>query len=98
LGGQAAEQASGCGQAGTGSSGDNLVEGTPLVANGRVGSASATGASPAGDPQTTQSSDSQRLVGRRYLSESSMALVLAGPGCGNQASHDHQEVNQLAAP
>ena len=38
------------------------------------------------------------LVGRRYLSESSMALVLAGPGGSNQPSHDHQEVNQLTAP
>ena len=38
------------------------------------------------------------LVGRRYLSESSMALVLAGPGGSNQPSHDHQEVSQLTAP
>jgi putative transposase len=38
------------------------------------------------------------LVGRRYPSESSMALVLAGPGCSNQPSHDHQEVSQLTAP
>jgi putative transposase len=38
------------------------------------------------------------LVGRRYLSETSMALVLTEPGGNNQPSHDHQEVSQLTAP
>jgi putative transposase len=37
------------------------------------------------------------LVGRRYLSESSMALVIAGPGHNHQSSPD-QEVAQLTAP
>jgi putative transposase len=38
------------------------------------------------------------LVGRRYLSESSMALVLATANEDQPDSPDHQEVPQLAAP
>jgi len=40
------------------------------------------------------------LVGRRYLSESSMAMVLAGSGHNDhdQTDPDHQEVPQLTAP
>jgi putative transposase len=38
------------------------------------------------------------LVGRRYLSESSMALVLAADADHRQDSPDHQEVSQLTAP
>ena len=46
------------------------------MANGRVGSASATGASLAGDPQTTQPNTHRCQVSdRRYLSEGSMALL-----------------------
>jgi transposase-like protein len=38
------------------------------------------------------------LVGRRYLSESSMALVLAAGADHHPDSPDYQEVPQLAAP
>jgi putative transposase len=38
------------------------------------------------------------LVGRRYLSESSMALVIATGGNHHPDSPDHQEVPQLTAP
>ena len=38
------------------------------------------------------------LVGRRYLSESSMALVLTTGPDQHPASPDHQEVSQLTAP
>ena len=37
------------------------------------------------------------LVGRRYLSESSMALVIAASADHHPASPDHQEVPQLTA-
>ena len=38
------------------------------------------------------------LVGRRYLSESSMALVVAVGSDHHPAGPDHQEVSQLTAP
>jgi putative transposase len=38
------------------------------------------------------------LVGRRYLSESSMALVLAASPDQHPGSPDHQEVPQLTSP
>jgi hypothetical protein len=48
------------------------------VANGRVGSASATGTSLAGDHPDHPTQDSQWQVSdRRYLSEGSMALLIA---------------------
>jgi hypothetical protein len=37
------------------------------------------------------------LVGRRYLSESSLALVITSAGQANQSRPDHQEVAQLTA-
>jgi hypothetical protein len=37
------------------------------------------------------------LVGRRYLSESSMALVIAASADHHPASPDHQEIPQLTA-
>jgi hypothetical protein len=63
-------------QAGTGSSGDRSRRRHTTAANGRVGSASATGASLAGDHPDHPISDSQWQVNdRRYLSEGSMALL-----------------------
>jgi hypothetical protein len=38
------------------------------------------------------------LVGRRYLSESSMAMVLDPGSDDHPANPDHQEVSQLTAP
>ena len=46
--------------------------------------------------QTTQPRDSQWLVGRRYVSESSMALVLANTTRNDQA-HNPKEVLELTA-
>ena len=64
------------GQAGTGSSGDRSRRRHTNAANGRVESASATGTSLAGDPQTTQPQHSQwQVAERRYLSEGSMAKL-----------------------
>jgi hypothetical protein len=47
--------------------------------------------------QTTQPEDSQWLVGRRYLSESSLALLLTDRHDPAAAPND-QEVAQLTAP
>jgi len=46
--------------------------------------------------QTTQPRDSQWLVGRRYVSETSMALVLANTTRDDQA-HNPKEVPELTA-
>ena len=55
MGGQASEQASGCGPGRHRQLGRQISsKAHPTAANGRVGSASATGTSLAGDPQTTQ--------------------------------------------
>jgi hypothetical protein len=47
--------------------------------------------------QTTQPRDSQWQVGHRYVSESSMALVLANTTRNDQA-HNPKEVPELTSP
>jgi hypothetical protein len=84
------------GQAGTGSSGDGSRRRHTKAANGRVESASATGASLAGDHPDHPIQDSQwQIADRRYLSETSMALLMATDHPGPVTTTGDQEVVQL---
>ena len=78
MGGQASEQASGCGPGRHRQLGRQISSEAHHGGNGRVESASATGVSLAGDHPDQPPQDSQWQVSdRRYLSEGSMALLTA---------------------